>query len=189
MIKESLIEEVTESTIEQSELGTMKSPEFLNDLNTGEINSFEKADKSLAELESIKEELDELQDEYNNELKELSEYPETIKNTDLEDWNKISEYENQNMRLDYKLNKNNMIDQWEINNDKEWPVYNEEVYSKNGNLIRNAGDRYDAHHIKPLEFGGENLFDNLTPMHAKDHYDHSGIHSSDGIYGKIKDTL
>lgn len=90
------------------------------------------------------------------------------------------------MREDFGKNKNDLIKQWENSNDCQWPTYDKDVYSQGGKLIRRAGDKYDAHHIQPLTFGGENTSNNLTPLHALEHYDKQGIHSSDSAFGRIE---
>ena len=63
-----------------------------------------------------------------------------------------------------------------------WPTYNEDVYDEKGRLRRRKGDKYDAHHIQPLELGGENDVSNITPL---DILKHEEIHAD----GKPLDTL
>ena len=48
--------------------------------------------------------------------------------------------------------KNNCIIQWEINTGQSWSKYTETIYSKNGIIIRNMGDPYNAHHIIEATF-------------------------------------
>ena len=61
------------------------------------------------------------------------------------------------------------------------------VIGKNGKVVRHKGQRLEAHHIKPLSLGGENIGANITPMEYKDHNDHRGIHSNEGSYKKLQD--
>lgn len=124
---------------------------------------------------------------YNKELKRYSEHSETIKSIDKTKWDKISSETNGILRNEFnnKTFKNQLIKDWEAKNGKQWPTYKEDVYH-NGKMIRKVGERYDVHHIKPLEFGGRNTSDNLTPLHASNHFDHQGIHNSEGYYNEMK---
>ena len=137
------------------------------------------------------EELDDLVDEYFDDLVDNSEYPETIEN-DGSPWEKVTPEENAKKREEFEDNKKdnpqckeNLIKEWEEKHGKEWPRYKEDVYV-NGKLIRKAGDRYDAHHIKPLSFGGKNEVSNITPISAEKHFDKQGIHSPNSPYGRIE---
>jgi hypothetical protein len=133
------------------------------------------------------ETLEEMIAQYIEDLKNNSEYSETIKD-DGTPWEKISPEENAKMREEFGKKKNELIGEWEKKNSKEWPCCKEDVYSSNGKLIRKAGDRYDAHHIKPLSFGGKNEAGNTTPISAEKHFDKQGVHSPISPYGKIEKT-
>ena len=102
-------------------------------------------------------------------------------------WKRISPEKNKIMREQFANSdfKDSLIKEWERINNRKWPTYEKDVYSKNGKLIRHAGDKFDAHHIQPLGMNGQNVASNLTPMHALDHADHWGIHA----YGSSYDTL
>jgi hypothetical protein len=133
-------------------------------------------------------ELDELRDEYIEDIKDNSEFPETIVD-DGEPYEKISPEENAKMREEFKEKREKLIKEWEEKNGKEWPRYEKDVYDKNGNIIRRAGDRYDAHHIRPLSWGGKNTADNITPISAEKHHDKQGIHAPGSPYAKITNHL
>ena len=90
------------------------------------------------------------------------------------------------MREEFSSMKNKLISDWEAANNEKWPTYTEDVYSPNGKLIRHAGDKYDAHHIQPLTYGGKNTAENITPIHASQHFDKQGVHSPDSPYGKME---
>lgn len=81
--------------------------------------------------------------------------------------------------------KHDLKFQWEKLYGQEWPKYREDVYSDNGNIIRKAGNDYDSHHIQSLCLGGENKAENITPLHAKDHYDKQGIHAMGTPYDQL----
>ena len=120
---------------------------------------------------------------YIEDLKSNSDYPETIEGDDTP-WERLTSEETTEKRAEFNANKEKIIKEWEEKNGKEWPQYKEDVYV-NGKLIRKAGDRYDAHHIKPLSFGGKNDAGNITPISADKHFDKQGVHSPNSPYGEI----
>ncbi len=116
---------------------------------------------------------------YINDLKEQSEFPDTIKidSLDISKLEKISAEKNSIMREEFDDNKSKLRKEWEKLNGKEWPRYTEDIKNENGITIRKAGDCYDAHHIQPLELGGKNEASNITPLNLKKH---QSIHSVNG---------
>ena len=145
-------------------------------------------DISSAERENYKDntELDELRDEYIDDLKENSKYPETIDDNG-EIYEKTPSEKNAEMREEFNEKREELIKEWEEKTGIDWPRYQEDVYDeKTGTLIRKAGDRYDAHHIQPLSLGGKNEAGNITPVHANSHYDRRGIHAPDSPYAKME---
>ncbi len=136
-------------------------------------------------------EVEELKEQYIEELLDYSDCPETIdvnkfRESKLE---KIEPEENGKRREEFNQKKEELIEEWEAKNGRAWPRYEKDVYSENGKLIRKMGQRYDAHHVQPLGMGGENTADNITPLHAEDHYDRQGIHSIDSAYSKLETKL
>lgn len=127
-------------------------------------------------------------DRYNKEVKETSAAGD-VKPIEAQNLEKRSPESLQEARTEFNQNRNAIIDGWEKTNGSDWPRYKEDVYSDSGKLIRRAGDRYDAHHIQPLELGGKNSSENITPMHAKDHYDKQGIHRPGSPYDSITKTM
>lgn len=125
--------------------------------------------------------------DYFNDLKNRSEYPETISDRpfELNDLKRITPEENVLKREEFDDNKKGLKKDWEDRNGMDWPKYKEDVYSESGKPIRKIGDDYDAHHIQPLCLGGENTAENVTPMHASEHYDHKGVHSKESPYSQI----
>lgn len=138
-----------------------------------------------------KENLDKIVDSYIDDLKNRSEYPETIDDNAIssDKLEKRSPEENSKKREEFNEIKQDLKKEWEDRYGTEWPKYDEDVYSDNGKLIRKKGSDYDVHHIHPLSMGGENTVDNITPMHAKEHYDSQGVHSSTSPYSKLEKTL
>lgn len=148
-----------------------------------ESNEQDSSENSSEDMESIEG----CRKKYIEDLKANSEYPETIED-DGSEYEKISPEENAEKRAEFKANKEKLIKEWEEKYGKEWPRYTEDVYV-NGNLQRRTGDRYDAHHIKPLSFGGKNEAGNITPISAEKHFDKQGVHSPDSPYGKLEKLL
>lgn len=147
----------------------------------GEVNESDDSEKNLEKI----------LDEYFDDLKENSDYPETISDKPFEaaDLEKLAPEQNAEMREEFYDKKGELKREWEQENGIPWPKYEEDVYSSNGNLIRKAGSDYDAHHIQPLGMGGKNEADNITPLHAEVHYDKQGVHAPDSPYSKLDQTL
>lgn len=137
------------------------------------------------------DELQELKEEYIDDIIENSEFPETIdeEKAKSSEYEKCSVEETAEKRVEFNKNKDTLIKEWEEKTGQKWPTYKEDVYSSNGSLIRRAGDKYDAHHIQPLSMGGKNEADNITPLHAERHYDRQGVHAPDSAYSKLEQKL
>lgn len=140
----------------------------------------EGADDKNAEIEADKR-------AYVEDIKSRSPCPETIDEESVceSDFKRLSPEENKLKREEFEEKKAQLIKEWEQNNGREWPRYETDVYSSNGRLIRRPGMRYDAHHLQPLCLGGENVAENITPLHADDHFDHQGVHSSNSPCSKL----
>ena len=65
--------------------------------------------------------------------------------------------------------KDKLIDEWEKNTGAIWPRYEEDIINKAGKIIRKKGDRYDAHHLIEISFGGPNAWWNLHPASIEEH--------------------
>lgn len=137
------------------------------------------------------ESLGQLVKEYFEDIKNNSDYPETIpdepfKTSDL----KIAPSEvTRERRKEFESKKNSLISEWEKKHGIDWPTYDSDVKDANGNIIREKGNRYDAHHIQPLCFDGKNEVDNITPLHAEVHYDAQGVHAANRPFSKIDVAL
>ena len=124
-------------------------------------------------------------------VKEISPCPETLEGKELNPEElKIQTSELiAKARDEFNKLKDWLIDQWEKQNGKDWPRYKEDVYYSNGTLLHKAGDRYDCHHIHPLNLGGKNEVSNITPLHCLDHFDKQGIHSAGSPYSNLQNLL
>lgn len=139
----------------------------------------------------LTEGLDKLVQEYFDDLKSKSEYPDTIpdKPFDSKELKALSPEENSKMRDEFDDNKAMLKKEWEDANGQAWPKYDHDIYSANGKLIRKAGSDYDAHHVQPLGMGGKNEASNLTPLSAEVHYDKQGVHAPDSPYNRLNQEL
>ena len=128
---------------------------------------------------------------YLADLCQYSEYPETLSDSafSVKDIIIRSPEDNMRMREDFVTRKTELKKLWEEKYGTEWPKYKDDVYSSNGHLIRRAGSDYDAHHKQPLELGGRNEVDNITPLRAENHYDKQGVHSPNSPYSQLVNAL
>lgn len=130
-------------------------------------------------VENNKQEISATVSEYISDLRSKSDFPDTISESVID----ISKIEVKSpeavaeKREEFDDNKSNLRKEWEELHHKEWPKYTEDVINENGKVIRRAGDNYDAHHIQPLQLGGENSANNITPL---DVFSHKEVHSSTG---------
>lgn len=136
----------------------------------------------------IKEQLKKAVEQYIKELKENSPFPDTIKLDDLkpDKIEKVTKEKLKEMRNEFKKNKEKLIAEWEKQTGKEWPRYKEDVV-KDGVVIKKKGELYDAHHIKPLSWGGKNVASNITPMAWGPH--HLKVHGKDSGYNKVSNLI
>ena len=133
------------------------------------------------------ESLEELRRQYYEDLKSNSEFPETIED-DGTSWEKLSPEEREEKEAEFDTNRWRLREEWSEMNGAEWPKYKEDVYY-NDKLMKKEGNHYDAHHIKPLSFGGKNEASNITPIHFEKHFDKKGVHSPESPYGKMSKSL
>lgn len=188
--------------IKRNEFNETKMPEKegfsriepLGDLSTEVARSFietifsSMSDVSNPENYDVNESvISEIVNEYFTDLKNKAEYPDTIPNPPFEirDIKKRTPEENALLREEFYEKKDQIKKQWEEINGRQWPKYENDVYSSNGKLIRKTGEDYDAHHDLPLCLGGKNEAVNITPVHAENHYDKQGLHSPDSPYEKL----
>lgn len=157
-------------------------------------NDIEKNDKILSkedyyvnEGKQSNERIEKLTSDYMDELREKSPCPETLESVDINSIEKVSSEDVAKNRSEFNSHRNKIIEQWEKIYNQPWPTYSEDIIGKNGKVVRHKGQRLEAHHIKPLSLGGENIGANITPMEYKDHNDHRGIHSNEGSYKKLQD--
>ncbi|MCK5849901.1 MAG: hypothetical protein KAH23_03220 [Kiritimatiellae bacterium] len=144
---DSAIKEVTSTIKRQPASGDLvdkKQPiEKLNQDKRAETES-----KKLTEQELIS-----LGKDYNEEVQDKSPAGDA-RETNAKDWKKVSDPEYQEKKSEFEKIKEQIIKEWEEKNGQEWPRYEKDQYSEDGKLIRRKGDRYDAHHIQPVEMGG-----------------------------------
>jgi hypothetical protein len=136
------------------------------------------------------DEINYLKSMYFDDVSQNSQYPDTIDKKIVETkWEKLSPEETAKARDEFDTKKADLIKSWEEKNNIQWPIYDKDVFSENGRLIRPSGSKFDAHHIQPLSLGGNNSPENITPLHAVAHYDKQGIHSPESPYSSIAAKL
>ena len=135
----------------------------------------------------IIKDLKETAKDYMADLKAKSEFPDTINDTlDISKLEKITPEKNAKMREEFAEKKSDLRSEWERINGKEWPRYTEPVLNERGDVIRDVGHCYDAHHIHPLELGGKNEASNITPLDLNKHKE---IHSKTGSCTKLVEKV
>ena len=146
---------------------------------------------STTETDNPEQSLEQVVEDYIIDLKDKSEFPDTIPEKPFEaaDLKKRTPEENASLREEFDDIKDQLKKEWETENGRPWPKYEHDVYSANGKLIRRAGSDYDAHHIQPLGMGGKNEASNITPLNAENHYDKQGVHAPDSPYSKMDQML
>lgn len=87
----------------------------------------------------------------------------------------------------FESHKEQLIKDWEATTGREWPKYEKDVIDPvTGKVLRHAGDRYDAHHILPLSWGGKNTAGNLTPLDISSHKD---VHQAGSAFNLLRKLL
>jgi hypothetical protein len=172
------LKEVTKESVE-SRIMNLDPTDQLNVIRNHSLEGLVSENKEgIRKLQESSERLQETAKQYEDEMRKATVKGE-IQTVNIGEWRKISDAEYQSKKLEFEANRKKIIAEWKkVHGD--WPRYTEDVFNSNGTRIRQAGDRYDAHHQQPLRLGGENTAQNITPMHANDHYDKQGIHRPGG---------
>lgn len=137
---------------------------------------------------SSPKELSELTKEYIADLKKKAKFPDTISDDclamekiELQSPDKVAE-----LREEFDDKKDDLRNEWEKLHGQEWPRYTEQDIKELNLTDRQPGNRYDAHHIQPLQLGGKNEASNITPI---DRNAHSEIHSKEGSCKAMVDKV
>ena len=151
------------------------------------FNPDKRVDSIANEVSDKTERIKQLANEYRDDVVENSEFPETLKDFRINptELHPVSTEIQNELRKQFGNRKDSLIKEWENKYKTNWPRYTEDVYDVNGNKIRKAGDRYDAHHKIPLSLGGLNIVENITPLRADVHYDHRGVHSRGSAFNQM----
>lgn len=80
--------------------------------------------------------------------------------------------------------RDKLIDEWEKNTGDKWPEYAQDVLSDAGEIVRKAGQRFDAHHLIESSYGGPNAWWNLHPAAFPTEHQ-AGIHATGSLANKI----
>jgi hypothetical protein len=102
---------------------------------------------------------------YLEQLENLSPNPDWInmEGAELTDISNISPQEMAQKRQEFLEMKDELKAAWETENGVQWPKYENDLFSKDGQQIAKAGTDLEVYHIQPLEMGGENVVKNITP--------------------------
>ncbi|WP_271002918.1 pre-toxin TG domain-containing protein, partial [Listeria seeligeri] len=94
------------------------------------------------------------------------------------EYKKLTPSETKSHRRRFNRIKDSLISEWEVQTGQTWPTYTEDIISeKTGEVIRKAGDPYDAHHIIENSYGGEHEWWNIHPAKFPNEHQ-AGIHGS-----------
>ena len=154
-----------------------------NDMQDNSDNTSENSKQDIHNKD-----ISELAKEYIDDLKSKSGCPDTIP-SDAIDPAKLELQPPEKVvdkREEFDDNKAKLRKEWEELNHQEWPKYKEDVVNDDGKVIRKAGDNYDAHHIQPLQLGGENVASNITPLDVNSHRE---VHSSTGSCKRLVENV
>ncbi len=112
------------------------------------------------------ENLENILKEYVDDLRTKSECPETISDEFIHPESLVIRppEETAQLRSEFNKEKAQLIEAWEKENGREWPVYDHDIKNSEGDIIKKAGWKYDAHHVQPLSLGGLNQASNITPL-------------------------
>lgn len=144
----------------------------------------ELAEKKVDEV-AEKFEFTEKVDNYVNDVINKSEYRNTIPENPIK-MDEIKKVPSSELQIEFKNCKADLKKQWEIEHKQEWPKYKTDIVNKYGEVVRKAGQDYDAHHIHPLCLGGKNETKNITPL---DVFSHREIHSKDSSFSELKNHV
>lgn len=164
----------------------VKSP---NNIPSGGIDITKRIPRDVI-IENSQKDLAKLTKEYIDDMKAKSICPDTIRAESLE----VSRFELKSpeeitkLRDEFVEKKQSLRREWEVKNNQDWPKYtNDVVY--NGTTIRKAGDYFDAHHPHPLQLGGKNEVDNITPMDVRNHVEiHRKTESCSKLVEAVKEA-
>jgi hypothetical protein len=96
------------------------------------------------------------------------------------DFFKLSSQETAEHRKEFNKVKNTLIGEWEKNTGEKWPIYDEVVLGEVGNVLRIAGQPFDAHHVIENSVKGAHEWWNIHPAKFPNEH-HGGIHAADSL--------
>lgn len=180
-------QETVKNVKTDANLHISEAVKILQSLYEGIKDSGKEADVN----EDAEKDIEKLTKEYIEDLKKNSECPETIPDEPFkpEDLKKRSPEETKELRKEFNTEKERLIAEWEKENGREWPIYENDIYNEYGEIVKKKGWKYDAHHIQPLSMGGKNEASNITPLRYDVHSDHKGVHAPDSPYDELEKLL
>lgn len=100
------------------------------------------------------------------------------------EFTKLSKEAREVAAREFKNSRASLIQKWEQMTGSTWPRYAEDVFNEAGDVIRRAGQPFDAHHIIELSTGGPNEWWNLHPARFPSEHQ-NGIHAAENLARKI----
>ena len=170
---QKVVKEVAEEGVEKT---TKETAEKVATKGVKEVG--EKIDKKL-----VPEYLQEVEKITNREIKpqQMEKLQKALKE---QDFAKLDPEKSKLHRKLFDNAKDRLIDEWEKNTGDKWPVYAQDVLNDAGEVIRKAGQRFDAHHLIESSFGGPNAWWNLHPAAFPSEHQ-GGIHAVDSLANLI----
>ena len=167
------VKEVTEEGVEKT---TKETVEKVATKGVKEVG--EKLDKKL-----VPEYLQEVEKITKREIKpnQMEKLQKALKE---QDFAKLDPEKSKLHRKLFDSAKDKLIDEWEKNTGDTWPVYTQDVLNDAGEVIRKAGQRFDAHHLIESSFGGPNAWWNLHPAAFPAEHQ-KGIHAVNSLANLI----
>jgi predicted ribonuclease toxin of YeeF-YezG toxin-antitoxin module len=98
------------------------------------------------------------------------------------DYSKLSPQGTAEHRQEFNKVRPTVIGDWEKNKGEKWPTYDKDVLDNEGNVLKKAGQPYDAHHLIENSVKGPHEWWNIHPASSKEHRE---IHSSRSITREI----
>jgi predicted ribonuclease toxin of YeeF-YezG toxin-antitoxin module len=100
------------------------------------------------------------------------------------DYFKLSPKETAERRQEFNKVKNTLIGEWEKNTGEKWPIYDKDMLDDAGNVLRRAGQPFDAHHVIENSVKGPHEWWNIFPARFPNEHQ-GGIHAAESLSKKI----
>ena len=100
------------------------------------------------------------------------------------DFKKLSPEDTLSSKREFNRIKDGLIKEWEEQTGQSWPRYTEDVLNEAGEVIRKAGQPFDAHHLIEVTTSGPHEWWNIHPARFPGEHQ-NGIHAAESLASKI----